>query len=839
MPGTSEGIRRDPNGRLWVNTETELFYRDPGTDRFVSSGLKGQHFNIMADQEGRLWLWYLDRVARLPERLAAAPRPRDWWSTSYSYDALFDRDGNLWEAGCASLCRVGPRTLARIDTWHRGGSSAERTPATLLSGNAMTLFEDREGNVWVGTRRGVDRFRQDRVVSLGLPPGYSYAALALDDAGRLWSSAEMMRRPHLWRLDAAGLAAQPERDVQTLATAADGALLLARRGVIERRKGGTTTRIPFPANVPQAAMDGGVRILQDDGAGLWAGFAYDRLYRYADGRWQTARAFGLPDMLPVSLARGADGTMWFGYRDSTVVALRAGKTRRYGPADGLDVGVVGRVFDAGGALLAGGDKGLAMLDGARFVPVRLADAEAATGVTGMLLRADGDLWLNGSRGLVRIPAAAWRTFRAAPTGTIAHYDLFDAADGYPGIAQFRSGQPSLVAAPDGRIWLAGTDGAAWIDPAHLPRNRLAPPVHILGAVAGGRHVDASGPLALPAGTQDLQIAYTALSFTMPERVRFLYRLEGADEDWVDAGARRTAYYTRLEPGRYRFVVRAANEDGVWNEAGAALDVTIAPTFVQSAPFKALCAALLAAAGWLLYRVRLRRATLQLRRLLQERAGERERIARTLHDTLMQSVQALLMLFERARDRLPQDSPDLPLLDRTLDQARQSLREGRDELSALRGAAAPAQDLVAALVPLGHILGEQFGVRFTVRVEGRRRALCRDVAQEACFIAREALQNAFRHARAGEVALEVAYGERAFELFVRDDGRGIVQAAQPGHWGLAGMRERAGAIEARLDIGPNGGGGTLVALAVPAGQAYERPPRRRWWRSGRDALAGKR
>jgi signal transduction histidine kinase len=306
-----------------------------------------------------------------------------------------------------------------------------------------------------------------------------------------------------------------------------------------------------------------------------------------------------------------------------------------------------------------------------------------------------------------------------------------------------------------------------------------------------------------------------------------------DDDWLDAGTRRTAYYTRLGPGRYRFVVSAANEDGVWNDTGAAVDVAIAPTFVQSAPFKALCAAACVAAAWLLYRLRLRRATLRLRRMLQERASERERIARTLHDTLMQSVQALLMLFEHARDRLPKDCPDLPLLDRTLDQARSALREGRDELTALRGAAAPAQDLVGALVPLGHILGEQFGVRFAVQVDGQRRPLCRDVAQEACFIAREALQNAFRHARATVVALEVAYGADAFALRVHDDGRGIAQAPRAGHWGLAGMRERAAAIGARLDIGPGcappAAGGTLVALAVPASQAYEPPARRPWWR----------
>jgi len=834
LTGTSEGIRRDPSGRLWVNTENALYVRDPGVDRFVSTGLAGQHFNVMADRDGHMWLWYLDKVARLPERLALPPRPRDWWMTSYSFDALFDRDGNLWHAG-AGLYRMRPDALARTDVWRPDTDPGERSPASLISGDAMTMFEDREGNLWVGTRRGVDRFRHDRVVSMGLPEGYSYVGLAADEKGRLWARAESMRRPRLWTYGAAGLVEQPERDVEGVAPALDGALLLSRRGFIERRKGSERMRIPFPDAVPQVAMDAGVRVMLDDGAGLWASFAYDKLYRWSGGRWHPAHAYGVPDTEPICMARGADGTLWFGYRDSTAIALRDGKATRYGKADGLDVGVVGRVYDAGGVPLVAGDKGLSMLSGRRFVPVRLADPQALAGITGMLLRADGDLWLNGSRGLVRIPAAQWRAFLKAPAGTIATYDLFDATDGYPGIAQFRSGQSSLLETPDGRLWLHGTDGAAWIDPARLPRNRLAPPVHILSVSAGGHSLDAAGALILPAGTQDLQIAYTAPSFRMPERIRFRYKLEGLDDDWRDAGTRRTAFYTRLGPGRYRFVVSAANEDGVWNPAGAALDVAIAPTFVQSTPFKVLCGLLAAVGAWLLYRLRLRRATLQLRRLLQERASERERIARTLHDTLMQSVQALLMLFEHARDRLPQDCPDLPLIDRTLDQARNALREGRDELTALRGAAAPAEDLVGAVVPLGHILGEQFGVRFDVRVHGQRRPLCRDVAQEACFIAREALQNAFRHARAHEVVLEVAYGEHAFELRVRDDGRGIREAARPGHWGLAGMRERAAAIGAQLHIGPGSNDGTVVALTVPAAQAYERPARRPWWRRFRGGI----
>jgi len=829
LPGMPEGLRRDPGGRLWVNTETELYYRDPGADRFVAARLEGQRFNIMADPGGHVWLWYPDHVERLPERLATTPRPRDWWMTSYSLDAIFDRDGNLWFAGCDAVCRVPPDALAHLDTWVQGTGPAEQAPSSLMTGKPLSVFEDREGNVWIGTRRGVDRFRQNRIVSMGLPAGSFNVSFAADETGRLWTRAEFAHRTGLWADGPGGLAEQLETDVGSLATAADGALLLGRRGYIERRKGGASTRIPFPDDVPQTAKHAGVRTMLDDSTGLWAGFAFGRLYRWADGRWHPAHDYGLPDMPPICMARGADGTSWFGYRDSEVQSLRDGKVSRYGPAQGLDVGVVGNVYDAGGVVLAGGDKGLAMLARGRFRPVRLADPQAAAGVTGMLLRADGDLWLNGSLGLVRIPAARWRAFLAAPGGTIDGYDLFDPIDGYPGVVQFRSNQSSLLETPDGRLWLHGSDGAAWIDPARLPRNRLAPPVHIMSLAANGHSLGAGTPVDLPAGTEDLQITYTAPSFTMPERVRFRYRLEGVDDDWRDAGTRRTAYYTRLGPGRYRFVVSAANEDGVWNPTGAALDVGIAPTFVQSMPFKVLCGALAALGAWLLYRLRLRRATLQLRRLLQERAGERERIARTLHDTLMQSVQALLMLFEHARDRLPQDCPDRPLIDRTLDQARNALREGRDELTALRGAASPADDLVGALVPLGHILGEQFGVHFGVQVAGARRPLCRDVAQETCFIAREALQNAFRHAHADEVALEVEYGEQAFALRVRDDGRGIGEAARPGHWGLAGMRERAAAIGAGLDIGPGPAGGTLVALTVPAGQAYERPARPPWWR----------
>jgi len=585
-------------------------------------------------------------------------------------------------------------------------------------------------------------------------------------------------------------------------------------------------RIPFPDAVkPRGTPFDGARLMLDDGPALWASFALDTLYRYQDGAWRRADTLGLPRRAPNSIARDGDGAVWIGY-DDEVFAMRDGQARRYGKEDGLDVGVAGALADIGGVLLVGGDRGLALLAGRRFRPLAAADPGLLAGVTGIARTADGDLWFNGGKGLVRVAAADWRAVLADPELAVVPAELFDTLDGYPGIAHFRVAQPALLLAPDGRLLVAATDGAAWIDPRRLYRNRVAPPLRLRALHADGHAVALRDASTLPAGTRNLQLDYSAASFTMPQRVRFRYRLDGVDADWQDAGTRRSAYYSQLGPGDYRFRVQAVNEDGVWNEAGATLSFAIAPTFVQGTPFKLLCGGAAVLAAWLLYRLRLRRATAQLRRLLQERANERERIARTLHDTLMQSVQALLMLFEAARDRLPPASDARPLLDRTLEQARFTLGEGRDELHALRGAGGPADDLGAALAPLGHMLGEQYGVRFDADTRGTRRRLRDAVATEACFIAREALQNAFRHARAANVALELDYGDKAFLLRVRDDGRGMdPEALRPGHWGLAGMRERAAAIGAQIGIGPGPQGGTLVELRIEARAAYAAPKRR--------------
>lgn len=622
---------------------------------------------------------------------------------------------------------------------------------------------------------------------------------------------------------------EPGGIVTSLATGRDGALLVGAEGYIERRRGDIIDRIAFPTGLTQLAPGGnfGVRLLHDDGAALWASFTYDALYRYADGQWRRSTDFGLPAYAPNAMTQGRNGELWIGYRDDEAFLLKEGKAKRYGATDGLDTGVIGALYDDGGILLAGGDRGLALFDGRRFHMVSAADPQAFTGITGIMRTPDGDLWVNGSRGLVHIAAAAWDALRrttlqgGATSMNPLACEVFDTLDGYPGNSQFRAGQSSLVLDHQGRIWLNGSTGVARIDPARLYRNRIPPPMQIRALETGNRTYATRNPVTLPPGTTELQIAYAAATYTMPERVHFRYRLDGVDADWRDAGSRRMAFYTRLEPGTYHFLVEATNEDGIRSVQPAGATFRIAPTFIQSAPFKVMCAVLVLMLGYALYRLRLRYATMQLRRLLRERVDERERIARMLHDTLMQSVQALLMLFERAYEKLPAGDPERSLLGRTLALARATVTEGRDELSALRSAAGAAQDLAAALAPLGNLLSEQYGVTFATRVDGIPRALRPEVAFEIIFIAREAMQNAFRHAGATTIALELDYAATTFTLRVRDDGRGMTdQAAAPGHWGLAGMRERAAVMKARLDMVPATPSGTVVTLILDGPAAFQ-------------------
>jgi signal transduction histidine kinase len=307
-------------------------------------------------------------------------------------------------------------------------------------------------------------------------------------------------------------------------------------------------------------------------------------------------------------------------------------------------------------------------------------------------------------------------------------------------------------------------------------------------------------------------------------VRFRYKLEGLDREWQDVGGRREALYTNLRPGQYTFRVTAANNDGVWSDTGASMRFTILPTFYQTRWFAAVVALASVALVFALYKMRVRQVAAQVRGRLEARLAERERIARDLHDTLLQGVQGLIWHFQAATARISSEEPARQFLEESLDRADRLLEEGRDKVRELRPGAMDVTDLAQALAVECEQFAQGHVTNARVSVQGTRRELHPIVREEGFLIAREALSNAFRHARAGNIEAEVSYSDAALHVRVRDDGLGITHAVMeageaPGHFGLVGMRERAKKLGAHLEVWSRPGAGTEVDLRVPGRVAY--------------------
>jgi signal transduction histidine kinase len=456
-------------------------------------------------------------------------------------------------------------------------------------------------------------------------------------------------------------------------------------------------------------------------------------------------------------------------------------------------------------------------------------------------------WLYMACGLVRIARSeldSWAasvdaaTVDKAPNRSV-QVTAFDSSDGVRSHAGSYGFGPRVAKTKDGKLWFLPLDGVSVIDPQHLPFNRLLPPVHIEQITADRKTYEASSNLRLPPLVRDVWIDYTALSFVAPEKIRFRYKLEGQDRDWKEVVNDREAQYSNLAPGNYRFRVTACNNSGVWNEAGAFLDFSVAPAYYQTTWFRGLCAAAFALLLWLLYQLRLKQLARQFNMGLEAQVRERTRIARELHDTLLQSFHGLLIRFQSASNLLPERPAEAKQrFESAIDQAAQAITEGRDAVQGLRSSMVETNNLARAISALGEELvadeSSDNSPIFHVHVEGAPRNLDPLLRDEVYRIAAEALRNAFRHACAKRVEVEIRFDERQLRLRVRDDGKGIdpnvlKEGGRAGHWGLSGMRERAKLIGGNLELWSELDSGMEVELSIPASSAYRTSagPRRSW------------
>lgn len=806
------------DGRQWVSVKGGIYFRDPGQTRYRQAW---PYIDLMAMAEAPDGtVWGSDGVDK-HYRVRSAPPPGNPAPRAElgGNGALFDRDGNMW------ILKVNAIERRHAPYVGKAADVRQMTRENGMSGPLpQTVFEDREGNLWIGTSAGLDRLRRTRLRAVPVATAFDSPGLIADDRGGViigdW------RHP-LRRYNAAGPLEELGRfRLSSAYRAADGTLWLGNAA--GRWRGGASAALmPLPHPPHLAGHD--VQAMTIDGKDrMWISMARHGLFMIDGADWRKHGGLpGLPDALALSLATDRAGRVWAGYLQNRIALIEDRRVRLFGEADGLRLGNVQALLVDGKRLWAGGQNGLAWHDGARWHGVTPAGGRQLRGISGMVRTAAGELWLYGSEGISRVAAGDVERLLREP-GWPLPYERFDALDGLVGGAEQLRPLPSMAQSTDGRLWFATASDVTSLDPAAIARNPLAPPVQILSLRSGDRSYAVAHPaghpattgLRLPIGRRDLRIAYTALALALPERVRFRYRLEGYDDDWQDAGTRREAVYTNLGPGDYRFRVIAANEDGVWNETGAALELGLPPRFVETGWFIALMVLLAGALLGGLYLLRVRQLTARVQDRMQERLAERERIARGLHDTVLQSVQGLIMLFHQQARSLPISAGERAKLEQTLDLADELMAEGRDCISDLR-TGRDAGELGQALAQYGEVLLQQ---RFSATIHGTPRALCPRLRDEVQAIAREALFNASRHARADKVELIIDYRTDGLSVLVRDDGCGMPAAlscgtGRPRHYGIVGMCERATQVGARYKLVSAPGQGTAMHLDIPAEHAY--------------------
>jgi signal transduction histidine kinase/ligand-binding sensor domain-containing protein len=814
------------DGTVWAATEHALYTRRRGSNRFAKA-LDGFGFLYQIKQapDGRVWMADARgsvRVAGLDEHGVLALQAG---IAVQSADLSFDADGDLWittlGAGLRRLRFPGHLSSGLMPD---GDLELEHfAHEDGLSGNyAWPVLVGREGEVWIGTSAGVDRFQEQSLVPANFPPGAHDFALAAGEDGSVWAGTTNHPLMLLRGRDVHEFAEVPP-EVNYIHRDDEGTIWIGTDSAVYRVQNGQPRRIaPLPV---QARTEQVRSIVVDRARTLWIVLSLTGVYKWQHERWTHQLPPAQIAQPAAVLAQTLDnrGRLWRSYTNGFIVISDGDRTRVYGTQDGLNIGDAHSFYRGRRFMWIGASKGLAIFDGDRFRTLASSVPGELDGISGIVEMDSGDLWLRSVAGLLHYNAEA---VRAAIKGGPLRGERFDHLDGLPGQSAQRSPLPTLIKGTDGRLWLATGSGVVWVNPAHLVRDTFPTSVRIESLDSGGRHLSLSGEVLLPAGLNRVQIRYTAAALRMPERTQFRYRLDGVDLDWQDAGTRREALYTNLSPGRYAFHVIASNSDGTWNMAGSSIQIRIAPTFYQTRWFYALCGVALMGLLAMWHRVRMRRMQARTVRLLEARFTERERIARELHDTVLQGLASASLQLEVADRQIAADAAAKPLVQRVSQLLHQLMDEGRHTVRGLRLRHPEAGNLERALTQISKDLATPRNVKYQVVVEGTPRSLRPLVREEIYRIAGEALANAFRHAHASTVETVLEYGQDHFRLLVRDDGQGIhpeiLKAGREGHFGLSGLRERASKIGARLKVSTAAGAGTEVDLLVPAVAAFEQP-----------------
>ncbi len=718
-----------------------------------------------------------------------------------------DRDANLWVST--------PTGVSRMDS---KGATIARSGGE-LPGVVHAIFEDREGNLWFGGTEGLMQLRDapflsfPRVASEG-------ASLYAGDTGRTWvapssGGLQWMRGAERQTITAQGI----DRDVIYSITGGPGEVWVGRRL-------GGVTQLWEEAGLPRARSyterDGlapGVvnAVHRSRDGSVWAGTFNGAVSRIDKGRITTfTTASGLSADAVTTIQETPDGVIWVG-TSRGLAAFREGRWRRYGGEDGLPPGRVNSLaLDSDGVLWVASSWGLFFWSGTRLEGARNAPELLQREIYGLAADGAGNLWATTNGHVVSVSRAAL----AGGAKQAPELREFGIADGLPSPRGIRRDH-SVVNDRAGRIWFSLQGGLCVVNPS-LP-SALAPAIVTFEAAAvDGRPVDTEPMVRFKSSSNRVVFHFVGVSLTFPGHVRYRYLLEGYDRDWSQPTETREVAYTNLPPAGYTFRVMASNSQGLWNGTPASLLLEVEPRLSETWWFRLIALFLMAVALYAAFHYRLARVHAAMNLRFEERLAERTRIARELHDTLLQTFQALMLHLQVVNDLLPPGKAKHQL-EQSLDRADQAIEEGRSAVYDLRSATT-TNDLEQAVQVLGDELAKQGSAAFRLLVEGKARELHPIIRDEAYRIIGEALRNASRHAEAKQIEVELAYEDRMFRVRIRDDGRGIppelLEAGRPGHYGLSGMRERAHQIGARLEIWSAPKAGTEIELTIGGSIAFQ-------------------
>jgi ligand-binding sensor domain-containing protein len=816
IPSLIISLAQTTDGRIWLGTrETGLQVWQNNKLIPITEGMPDRKINCLLPVPGnKLWIG-TDNGLALWDGHAATMIPLTAEMSHLQILAMVqDRDGNLWAGTSRGLLRY--NSLGAF--WLPRNAHDRDTAVT-------ALLEDREGDLWFGNGANLERLRDTALISYGdaeAEPGDRYGPAYADASGRVWfaplaGGLYWMRADVVHRVSQAGL----DQDTVYSIDGQGSDIWLGRRqgGLTQLHANGDEFTARTWTHAQGLAQDNvfAVRVAHD--GSVWAGTVAAGASHLSGGRITNfTAADGLASNTVNAIEEAADGSVWFATPEGVAVMRSSGwthLTRREG-LPSLDA--IALLASPGGNMWVGTASGLAFAENGRAHLLSLPDPLHEP-VLGLAADREGQLWIAGTSHIVSIPLDALLANRVIPEG-VRNYGIQDGLRSTSVVRRSRS----VVADPSGRVWLATGSGLAVSSLGAHPYTVPAI-AHVEGVTEDGEPVSMQGEARISSGSQRIVFNYAGIDLRAPEGVRYRYRLEGFDRAWSAPVESRQAVYTNLRPANYRFHVVAANSDGKWSAEESVVSLNVEPMLWERWEFQfGFCCIVLLIVLWI-YHARMQHLISQANIRFEERLIERARIARELHDTLLQGFQGLILYFQTATQKISPEDPARAMLEEALNYSDRVMVEGRDRVRNLRTNMTEPTDLRETLSSVGEELSKVYPTGFNITVEGEPRDLHPILQEEVLQISREALTNAFRHSSAEKVSATVAFGPDMLRVIVRDDGVGIAPevlrtGSRYGHWGLPGMRERAKKIRAQLFITSSPDAGTSIELRIPGYVIYK-------------------